>query len=68
MRLPALGCRKAEPHGRGPSSISRPWKDHRAERRHQYTMLMEWTERRGEGPSGYRTHERAHEISAPRKR
>lgn len=34
---------------------------------HQYTTRVEWTGNRGEGTSGYRSYERAHEISAAGK-
>jgi len=34
---------------------------------HRYTTRVEWTGNRGEGTSGYRSYERAHEISAPGK-
>lgn len=34
---------------------------------HEYTTRVVWTGNRGEGTSGYRAYERAHEISVPGK-
>jgi len=38
-----------------------------AQGKHEYKIKVEWSGNRGEGTSGYRTYERAHEISAPGK-
>lgn len=38
-----------------------------AQGRHEYAIRVEWRGNRGEGTSGYRAYDRAHEISAPGK-
>lgn len=38
-----------------------------AQGQHQYAIRVEWTGNLGDGTSGYRAYERAHEISAPGK-
>ena len=37
------------------------------EKRHTYTVRVRWTGNRGQGTSGYRSYDRAHEISAAGK-